>query len=84
MQPSEFVDRVVNYHMKNKGLTPGHCDKRFLDVAYRLPLYGIELHTVMVCVCVCVCVCVFNHNAVMPCMLMFHHFIRTTREFPCI
>ena len=48
-QTSDFVDKVIDYHKKNKGLTPGHCDKRFLDVAYRLPLYGIDLHTVMVC-----------------------------------
>jgi hypothetical protein len=44
---TEFIDRVIDNHKKNKGLTPGHCDKRFLDVAYRLPLYGIDLHTVM-------------------------------------
>ena len=48
LQPQDFIAKVVEAHKKNRGLTPGHCDRRFLDVAYRLPLYGIDLHTVMV------------------------------------
>ena len=53
LQPQDFIAKVVEAHKKNRGLTPGHCDRRFLDVAYRLPLYGIDLHTVMVSVGAC-------------------------------
>ncbi|KAF0026387.1 hypothetical protein F2P81_021124 [Scophthalmus maximus] len=39
-----LIDKIMEFHSKNLGLTPSESDYQLLEVARRLEMYGIRLH----------------------------------------
>lgn len=39
-----LIDKIMEFHSKNKGHTPAESDYQLLEVARRLDMYGIRLH----------------------------------------
>uniref|UniRef100_A0AAQ5ZRU2 FERM, ARHGEF and pleckstrin domain-containing protein 1 n=1 Tax=Amphiprion ocellaris TaxID=80972 RepID=A0AAQ5ZRU2_AMPOC len=39
-----LIDKIMEFHSKNIGLTPAESDYQLLEVARRLEMYGIRLH----------------------------------------